>query len=82
MIEWKKCRKKPIVVEYREVNPEWFDSDESNQWCEQIHTREGVLWGYQDEDFIIRGIEGEIYPIKKDIFYKTYDILVGGEKSL
>ena len=31
MNDWKKCRKKPIVVEYREVDHEWFDSDDSEQ---------------------------------------------------
>ena len=75
-MSWGKARKKPIEVEYREVNPEFIDMDESGQWCEKIHTREGVLWAYQDEDYIIRGVEDEIYPIKKRIFEKTYDVTV------
>ena len=25
-------------------------------------------------DFIIRGVEGELYPCKYDIFWKTYEI--------
>lgn len=25
-------------------------------------------------DYIIRGVEGEIYPCKPDIFEKTYDV--------
>lgn len=26
-------------------------------------------------DFIIRGVSGEFYPIKSDIFYKTYEFV-------
>jgi hypothetical protein len=25
-------------------------------------------------DFIIQGVEGEIYPCKPDIFHKTYEV--------
>ena len=65
MSEWRKCRKKPIVVEFREVQG----------GIETIETREGILTAYEDKDFIIRGLRGEIYPIGKDIFHKSYDIL-------
>ena len=61
---WRKARKKPIVVEFREVDGE-----------EQIETREGVLIAKQNEDYIIRGVDGEIYPIKKSIFYHTYEVI-------
>ena len=67
---WKKARKKPIVIEYREI---------TGYGAEVIQTREGILLGYPDKDFIIRGIEGEIYPIKKEIFYKTYEVIEDGE---
>lgn len=66
---WKKCRKKPIVVEFREVQGE----------KEVIVTREGVLTAYRGKDFIIKGIRGEIYPIGKDIFHKSYDVLEEAE---
>jgi len=42
---------------------------------ETINTREGTLIAIVGQDFIIRGVEGELYPIKKDIFYKTYEVL-------
>ena len=61
---WRKARKKPIVVEFREVDGK-----------EQIETREGVLTAKQEEDYIIRGVDGEIYPIKKSIFYRTYEVI-------
>jgi len=62
---WKSARKKPVVIKFREVNGE----------KEEIETREGKLTAYKDQDFIILGVEGEVYPIKKEIFYKTYDVL-------
>lgn len=40
-------------------------------WCE-IHTLEGVMKA-SNGDYIIRGVNGEIYPCKPDIFEKTYE---------
>ena len=61
---WKKARKKPVVVEFREVERK-----------EIINTREGQQTAFPQQDFIIKGVEGEEYPIKKDIFEKTYDVM-------
>lgn len=77
MTEWKYARKKPLKIRYREVEPKELIGFDCDVPCEAIYTREGVILGYPDEDFIIEGIEGELYPIKKDIFYKTYDVLEG-----
>ncbi|WP_237558684.1 hypothetical protein [Enterococcus hirae] len=41
-------------------------------WCE-IKTLEGVMVA-KTGDYIIRGVEGEIYPCKPDIFEKTYEV--------
>ena len=38
----------------------------------EINTLEGVMRADYG-DFIIRGVEGEIYPCKPDIFVKTYE---------
>ena len=62
---WKKTRKKPVVVKFREVRP-----DENG-----IETLEGFKPCNPQEHFIIQGIEGEEYPIRKDIFYATYEII-------
>lgn len=70
--------------------PDWFhDAVSSNQvvvhgtgkfaspsdpcFCE-INTLEGVLRG-EEGDWIIRGIAGEIYPCKPDIFEQTYEAI-------
>ncbi|WP_242478282.1 hypothetical protein [Enterococcus faecium] len=41
-------------------------------WCE-IKTLEGIMVA-KTGDYIIRGVEGEIYPCKPDIFEKTYEV--------
>ena len=40
-------------------------------WCE-IKTLEGIMIA-EAGDYIIRGVNGEIYPCKADIFEKTYE---------
>jgi hypothetical protein len=37
-----------------------------------IPTLEGVMLAVEN-DFIIRGIQGELYPCKPDIFWASYD---------
>jgi len=39
-----------------------------------IPTLEGLMIGVEG-DWIIRGVNGEIYPCKPDIFEKTYDLV-------
>lgn len=42
----------------------------------QIETLEGVMEA-QVGDYIIKGINGEFYPCKPDIFDKTYELAEG-----
>jgi len=42
-----------------------------------VNTDHGEVAAFPDEDFIIRDELGE-YPIKKELFYKTYELLNGG----
>jgi hypothetical protein len=64
-------------------DPEWaceaistgqitFVNSGTPQVALQIHTLEGVMTA-QRGDWIIRGVKGEIYPCKPDIFTATYD---------
>lgn len=41
-------------------------------WCE-IKTLEGIMKAYEGKDYIIKSINGEIYPCKKEIFEQTYE---------
>lgn len=43
-------------------------------WCE-IKTLEGTMIA-QAGDYIIRGVNGEIYPCKANIFEKTYEVIL------
>lgn len=63
-IVWRSATKRPVKIEYREPSK-----------VEIIHTKEGELYAFPGVDYIIRGVEGEQYPIKKDIFEKTYDTI-------
>lgn len=79
-----KYRKKPVVIEaYRFMidteMPDWFQSKVSNNTiithedgtCD-IKTLEGTMLANKG-DFIILGVNGEVYPCKPDIFKKTYE---------
>ncbi len=70
---WKHARKKPLLVQYREVRG-GKDGDK-----EIIKTRGGPVIAVRGRDFIIKDIEGQLYPVTKEIFLKTYDII--GEKA-
>lgn len=38
----------------------------------EIETLEGIMYA-SPGDYIVKGIEGEFYPVKPDIFKKTYE---------
>jgi len=80
-----KYRKKPVIVDaiqwtggnekevesFLVLGGAWFDKD-SNFFV--IYTLESDM--YVDKgDYIIRGIKGEFYPCKPDIFEETYEAL-------
>jgi hypothetical protein len=45
-----------------------------NDECYLIPTLEGTH-NFTPQDMLITGVNGEIYPCKKDIFEKTYEIV-------
>lgn len=84
--EVKRYRKKPVEIEACQ----WIDGNGFNlaDWCGGhvekaenpddtkivIPTLEGPITASHG-DWIIRGVQGEFYPCKPDIFAKTYDNL-------
>lgn len=84
----KRYIKKPIVIEavqfdgwnWREVyqfmsdEPLMFTQDFRKDEFIVIKTLEGDMKA-NIGDYIIKGVEGEFYPCKPDIFHKTYEIL-------
>lgn len=73
-----KYRKKPVVIEaFSNVPdatvPEWFDLRGITLGATiKIATLEGIMEAAPG-DYIIRGVKGEIYPCKPDIFVATYE---------
>ena len=65
MSEFKQCRKLPIIVHFREVKPNEKD----------VETLEGYKACDSKTHFIMKGIKGELYPIKKSIFFESYEVL-------
>ena len=64
MSEWKKYRKLPVTISARAAVA-----------GEQIATVEGIMTA-SSGDYIIRGVKGEEYPCKPDIFAMTYEPVI------
>ena len=75
-----KFRKKPVVIEARRYARDKLNADRVAQWCGGtrtleglvIHTLEGSMLA-EYGDWIIKGVKGEFYPCKPDIFNATYE---------
>lgn len=81
-----KYREKPVVIDAWQLTkenvdtaiPEWLDLDvvhifNSGQLFAEIVTLEGVMRA-DEGDYIIKGVQGEFYPCKPDIFNATYEL--------
>jgi hypothetical protein len=68
--EWKLGVKYPIPIRVLQMNlPEGFT----------VTTKEGVMTG-RPGDYLAIGVSGEHYPIAKEIFEKTYQLVPEGTK--
>lgn len=80
-----KYRKKPVVIEAMLVPPEGHEGSPelvaflSECECQSefdgsisIFTLEGTM-SARPGDWIIKGVNGEFYPCKPDVFDKTYE---------
>lgn len=73
------------VIEFTGKHPkfnQWFSSFEEyedyvkkDRYVFKIFTLEGTMEA-SHKDWIIRGVNGEFYPCKPDIFEKTYEPVV------
>lgn len=81
-----KYRKKPVVVEAVQYNGKNKVEIQlfMNMYLDEVYkglripTYEGYVFASVG-DYIIKGVEGEFYPCKPDIFEKTYE-MVGEDK--
>jgi len=78
-----KHRKKPVVIEAVQLDGtdksvEWLlpqlISGEIGRSCNRLHikTLKGIMTA-SIGDYIIKGVNGELYPCKPDIFKQTYE---------
>lgn len=82
-------RKKPVVIEARHFDGSEASARDLLAWMHvtdshaqavivglekalDIETKEGVMTAKQG-DWVIRGVAGEFYPIKPEIFEATYE---------
>jgi hypothetical protein len=56
------CMKRPIVVHAKQIDEEF-----------RVDTLEGNYKQGKPGDYLMRGIDGELYICDKEIFEKTYD---------
>jgi len=63
-LKFQKAIKKPIAIRCIQIDEPF-----------EVETMEGLMKGKKG-DYLIVGIHGEMYPIDKKIFLKTYDIAV------
>ncbi|EOT2040055.1 hypothetical protein JPSP8_04940 [Staphylococcus pseudintermedius] len=82
-----KARKKPVEIEFiqfknlvsageieRWTNLQAVYDDSNGKDLMFIDTLEGVMTATIN-DYIVKGINGEFYAVKPNVFEKTYDIL-------
>lgn len=83
-----KYRKKPVVIEAMQFNGDnWIDCWKfmignaypfpeiiKKRETIKIHTLEGTMTTSVG-DYIIKGVHGEFYPCKPDIFEETYELI-------
>jgi len=62
-LEFKKAIKKPIAIQCIQIHEPF-----------QVETMEGTMKGKKG-DWLIVGVSGEMYPIDKAIFEKTYTLV-------
>lgn len=85
-----KFRKKPVVIEAIQLKPGCGDTifgiavlsaeHSDGKLYMYIETLEGEMRA-DEGDWIIKGINGEFYPCKPDIFEKTYENVTETKKS-
>ena len=62
-LDFKKAVKKPIAIQCVQIDEPF-----------EVETLEGKMQGKKG-DWLMIGVNGEMYPCDKDIFSKTYELL-------
>lgn len=65
MSVWGRARKKQVDVDFREVRGR----------KEKVRTKNGEVLARKGFDYVVRGVDGELYPVDRDIFNRTYEVI-------
>ena len=57
------ARKKPVIIRAIQVTEDF-----------QVETLEGIMKG-KAGDYLVKGTQGELYPVKKNIFETIYEMV-------
>jgi hypothetical protein len=79
-MKWQHAKKKPVVIDFIKYGDMTASEKLS---CGFIIFKEGrwmciTIEGYYTlrvDDYIIKGVKGEYYPCRKDIFEQTYEVI-------
>lgn len=63
-----------VHEEYQKNNGRLAVASDGKEMILRIRTLEGIMTA-KDGDVLVKGVDGELYAIKRDIFAKTYDVL-------
>lgn len=83
----KKAKKKPVEIEFMQFK-DMGNVDDIETWTNlkavydygndgkvmYIDTLEGIMTA-NIGDYIVKGVNGEFYPVKPDVFEKSYEVL-------
>lgn len=83
----KKYTKKPVTIDAIQWGGDNIEDIKKFDGCDRVYLRMGSLCIETLEgdmkasvgDYIIKGVDGELYPCKLDIFNKTYEECVVAE---
>ena len=72
--------KKPITIEARQYTRNGLEAEEVSEWCGGVQTDDGcIIYTLEGDhlasygDWVIKGVKGEFYPCKPEIFEATYN---------
>ena len=73
-------KKKPVVIEAIQYPRNGYAAEKVAEWCGGSQTDDGIIIKTLEGDllgnygdYIIKGVKGEFYPCKPDIFKLTYE---------
>ena len=76
-------RKRPVVIEARQIGNDYDEDVDIMHWCGGDPTDEGGGLFYLEtlegrmlarpDDWIVKGVQGEFYPVKPGIFEESYE---------